>query len=194
MECAGDRKGRPYTGNSGLAIVPVQEGGHALELPKRKQIRLTDYDYGSPGTYFVTICTRDRRCFLSDIVVGEGLAPPEIRLTRIGKLVEEQICTLPERYPSVTIDKFVIMPNHIHLIVSINECSGGASPSPTLFDVMRVLKSITTRIARPYLGGCLLWQRSYHEHVIRNETDYCEIWEYIENNPAKWVEDRYYAE
>ena len=84
------------------------------ELPNRKPLRLRDYDYSSPGAYFVTICTRDRKCFLSRIAVGEGLAPPEIRLTVIGKCVEEQIHALPRRYPSVTVDKHVIMPNHIH--------------------------------------------------------------------------------
>ena len=63
---------------------------------------------------------------------------------------------------------------------------------PSLFDVVRVLKSLTTRMARPFLGENPLWQRSYHEHVIRNEEDYRQVWEYIDTNPAKWAEDRYY--
>ena len=69
----------------------------------------------------------------------------------------------------------------------------GASPSPTLFDVVRVLKSLSTRLSRAQLGDLPLWQRSFHEHVIRNEHDYREIWEYIDANPARWAEDRYYA-
>ena len=186
-----------------------------MDQPKRKPIRLPDYDYSAPGAYFVTICTHERRCILSSITVGEGLAPPEITLTPIGKIVEEQILAIPKRYPAVSIDTFVIMPNHIHLIVSIHEDAGGASPSPaadtvfraggayskgtqnsstTLFDVVRVLKSLTTRLSRGELEGFLLWQRSYHEHVIRNRRDYQEIWEYIDANPAKWAEDRYYAD
>ncbi len=112
------------------------------DLPRRKQIRLPEYSYSAPGAYFVTICTQDRKCILSHIAVGEGLAPPETRVTVIGKCVEEQIHALPQRYPSVTIDKHVIMPNHIHLIVTICEDPGGASPSPTLCDVARVLKSL----------------------------------------------------
>ena len=180
-----------------------------MDLPKRKQIRLWAYDYSTPGAYFVTICTHERRCILSDIAVGEGLAPPETYLSAIGKLVEEQILDLPSRYPSISVDNYVIMPNHIHLIVSIANTTGGASPSPTagseasssesgaspsLFDAVRVLKSLTTRLARPLLGERPLWQRSYHEHVIRNEEDYRQIWEYIDTNPAKWAEDRYYGE
>ena len=163
-----------------------------MDFPTRKQMRLSEYDYSAPGAYFVTICTQNKRCILSRITVGEGLAPPEIRLTVIGKRVEEQILDLPRRFPSISMDKYVIMPNHIHLIVSLHETAGGASPSPTLFDVVRVLKSITTRLSRVNLGDDLLWQRSYHEHVIRGEADYREIWSYIDTNPARWAEDRYY--
>ena len=164
-----------------------------MDLPKRKRIRLPDYDYSSPGAYFVTICTHEKRCILSDIAVGEGLAPPVVTLSPIGECVEGQILSLPNRYPMLSIDHYIIMPNHVHLILSIREAAGGASPSPTVFDVVRVLKSMTTRLSRPNLGEHLLWQRSYHEHVIRGERDYQDIWEYIENNPAKWVEDRYYT-
>ena len=92
-----------------------------------------------------------------------------------------------------TFDTFVIMPNHIHLLVTIREGAGGARASPTLYDAVRAIKSMSTRASRPYLQTESLWQRSYHEHVIRNETAYRQIWEYIENNPAKWAEDRYYT-
>ena len=68
----------------------------------------------------------------------------------------------------------------------------GTSPSPTLFDVVRVLKSLSTRLCRDNLGDLPLWQRSFHEHVIRNENDYREIWEYIDQNPVRWDEDRYH--
>ncbi len=184
-----------------------------MNLPKRKQIRLHDHDYAAPGAYFITICTHDRKCILSEIAVGEGLAPPEpglappepglappetvvdppkTHLSPIGKCVEEQIHQLPLRYPTVAVDKYCIMPNHIHLIVSICDGTGGASPSPTLFDVVRVLKSMTTRLSRATLGEGALWQRSYYEHVIRNENEYQEIWTYIDGNPVKWLDDRYY--
>ena len=164
-----------------------------MPLPKRKQIRLPDYAYSSPGAYFVTICTYARRCVLSRITVGEGLAPPAIALSPVGECVKEQILALPKRYHAVHIDNYVIMPNHIHLLVSFETDSGGASPSPTLFAVVRALKSLSTRLSRDDLGELPLWQRSYYEHVIRNEHDYREIWEYIDANPVKWAEDRYYT-
>ena len=179
-----------------------------MALPKRKALRLPAYDYARPGAYFITICTHDRRCVLSRITVGEGLAPPAVVLSPVGQCVKKQILALPERYPSVRIDKYTIMPNHIHLLVSLREfsggaspsptvfdacaSSGGASPSPTLFDVVRVLKSLSTRLSRGHLGDLPLWQRSFHEHVIRGENDYREIWEYIDENPAKWAGDQYY--
>ena len=94
----------------------------------------------------------------------------------------------------VTIDEYVIMPNHLHMIVRISGETGGASPSPTLYDVVRVLKSLTTRLSRSRLGDLPLWQRGYYEHVIRGEKDYLEIWNYIDTNPARWAEDRYYSE
>ena len=158
------------------------------DAPKRKPARLAEYDYSAPAAYFVTICTQDRQCILSDILVGEGLAPPVCRLTDTGRVVENEILSIPVRYPNVGIDKYVIMPNHIHMIVEIRAQAGGASPSPTLFDVVRVIKSLSTRRSR--LKN--LWQRSYYEHVIRGERDYGEIWTYIDENPAKWTLDRYY--
>ena len=163
------------------------------KLPERKRLRLADYDYSGDGYYYITVCTQGRRRLLSDIAVGEGLAPPEISLSAVGMIVEEQIRDIPRRYPHIKIDKYVIMPNHIHLIVSIRETAGGASPSPTLSDAVRALKSMTARLSRPHLGADRLWQRSFYEHVIRNESDYREIWEYIDNNPAKWADDEYSA-
>ena len=158
------------------------------EAPKRKPVRLTEYDYSAPGAYFVTICTHEKRCILSEITVGEGLAPPVCRLTDTGRVVENEILSVPVRYPGIGIDKYVIMPNHIHMIVEIRAQAGGASPSPTLFDAVRVIKSLSTRRS----GLKKLWQRSYYEHVIRGERDYAEIWTYIDENPAKWTLDRYY--
>ncbi len=165
-------------------------------LPKRKQIRLQTYDYSSAGVYFVTICTAEKKRILSEILpVGEGLAPPETKLSAIGKIVEEQILSLPLRYSTVTIDKYVIMPNHVHLLISLQsgEISGGASPSPTVMDVVRVIKSISTRECSAKYKIKPLWQRSYYEHVVRNEDDYREIWDYIDTNPARWADDCYWA-
>lgn len=160
-----------------------------MEFPKRKKTRLPEFDYSSNGAYFVTICTQDRRCILSDVDVGEGLAPPAVCLTAIGQCVEEEIHAVTKRYENVQIDNYVIMPNHVHLIVSISERTGGASPSPTLADIIRVIKSVSSHRCPE-----LKWQRSYYEHIIRSERDYLEIWNYIDGNPGKWADDKYYIE
>ncbi|MBR2582985.1 MAG: transposase [Oscillospiraceae bacterium] len=166
-----------------------------MDQPKRKQIRLADYDYSSPGSYFVTICTKDRRNILSDIAVGaDALGGPCLTLTEIGQIVERYILSTGN-IAGLSVDQYVIMPNHIHLLLQIGETDaaseGGTSraSAPTLSDAVGALKRLVNREA-----GRNIWQRGYYEHVIRNEHDYREIWEYIENNPAKWAEDRYYTE
>ena len=102
-----------------------------MALPKRKQIRLHQYDYSSPGAYFVTICTKDRRCILSDVAVGAATSrPPELRLTAYGEIVDSAIKSIPAIYPAVFIDNYVIMPNHVHLILCINTDNDGRRLPP----------------------------------------------------------------
>ncbi len=161
-----------------------------MELPKRKPTRLKEYEYSSPGAYFITICIKGYEHLLSQIIVGEGLAPPVAKLTKYGKVAKEQIENLTQRYPNVTIDKYVIMPNHIHLLISSHDNTGGASPSPTITDVICLFKSIATILCRKNgLKQEQLFQRSFHDHIIRGEEDYLKIWEYIDNNPAIWTND-----
>ena len=174
-----------------------------MDLPKRKQIRLRTYDYSAPGAYFVTICTQDRRCILSDIAVGALHEAPavSVRLTQIGQIVDETIRSLPERYSNLTVDQYVIMPNHIHLLLRI-EAERALREAPLREDGTRsllakavgYLKMNSSKRIHEKHPGLQVWQRSYHEHVIRGEEDYRQIWEYIDTNPAKWVEDRYYGE
>ena len=160
-----------------------------MDLPIRKPLRLKEFDYSSPGAYFITICTRERRCVLSDIAVGEGLAPPAVQLTAIGKIVEQQVLLLPARFSMLMVDRYVIMPNHIHLLLTLSEPnSGGASPSPTITDMVGALKSQTSRMS----GAAPLWQRSFFDHIVRNESDHRQITEYIAANPARWAEDRFH--
>ena len=164
------------------------------EQPTRKPNRLSEYDYSTPGSYFITICTYQKKKLLSDITVGEGLAPPAVRYSEIGKIAEQQLLLLPERFPQLTLAHYVIMPNHIHILFTLrkDENAGGASPSPTVIDAVRCFKSLTTRLARPFCGEDALFQRSFHDHVIRNDADYREIWNYIDTNPARWSTDCFY--
>ena len=103
-------------------------------LPKRKHPRLDHYDYSTAGAYFITVCTHKRRCLLSRIV-GRGLAPAEIQYTAYGEIAQEQLLLLEQRYPSLQIDQYVIMPNHIHAILLLEE-TAGASPRPTIMDIV----------------------------------------------------------
>lgn len=157
-----------------------------IDFPTRKRNRLKDYDYSQNGAYFVTICTKDRKEILSSIVVGEGLcALPQNRLTHIGEEIDKCIKYVNNNYDNVIIDKYVIMPNHVHLIVILNNTGGRGNPP--LPNIVGQLKSYTTN---KYKNS--LWQRSYHDHIIRNQKDYQKIWQYIDTNPLKWEEDCFY--
>lgn len=159
-----------------------------MDLPKRKPTRLKEFDYSKQGAYFITICTHNRKNILSDIIVGEGLrALPQVRLTPIGELVNNVIIYIDENYNDVSVDKYVIMPNHIHVIIKIDIPSGGdGTPPLQLYDIIGRFKSFTTK---EY--GNILWQRSFHDHIIRNINDYLDIWNYIDLNPQKWDEDSF---
>lgn len=165
-------------------------------LPKRKSIRLKGYDYGSEGAYFVTICTHDKKCTLSRIRRDDPCGRPRIELTELGKVADEAVSTIENKY-KVTISDCSIMPNHIHLIIFIPKGRTRASPVPTLSKIVGSYKSI---IAVDYLSLCKsrgivmgsLWQNKFYDHIIRDEDDYLTKAQYIENNPAKWIEDKYY--
>ena len=154
-----------------------------MDLPKRKHTRLKAYDYSLPGYYYVTIHMKDESVRLS--TVGRGLAPAEtaVKLTAAGRLVKEQLLQLEKRYSFVNIDKYVIMPNHLHIIFRFLDDAAGASPRPTRFTIL-------TRICNKAENkpGRILFQTSFYDHVIRNEQAYLECWRYIEGNPGKWLE------
>ena len=155
-------------------------------MEKRKPTRLKEYDYSTPGAYFVTICTKDKKHILSNIAVGEGLcALPKNTLTQTGEIVEESLKYINENIDGITIDKYVIMPNHIHIIIVIENTGGHGGPP--LQNIINRFKSYTTNRV-----GRIIWQRSFHDHIIRNREDYLSIWQYIEENPAKWQSDDYY--
>jgi len=163
------------------------------QLPKRKHPRLPSYDYSSAGAYFVTICTEKRRCLLSHIV-GRGLAPAETELSAYGKIAEEQLLLLEKRYPFLRIGLYTIMPNHIHALFILNGETAGASPRPTLTDIVCAYKSLTTRKCKEQKNIPKLFQTSFYEHIIRSHEDYEEICRYIAENPQTWAADKLYAE
>ena len=160
-------------------------------LPKRKHPRLPDYDYSTAGAYFITICTQGRRCLFSRIV-GRGLAPAETVYTQYGIVAREQLLQLEKRFPSLRIEQFVIMPNHIHAILFLEEAAG-ARPRPTISDIVCAYKSLTTRACKQLCPIDKVFQTSFYEHIIRGDKDYDEIAQYIINNPKQWELDKLYS-
>ena len=144
-----------------------------MDLQSRKKNRLENFDYNQNGAYFITICVKDRKKILCDIVGDDAHIVPK----KYGMIVEKYIRNAPE------IEKYVIMPDHIHMIVRIENGSMWAStPTNKVANIVRSLKVLTTKeIGKP------IFQRSYYDHIIRNQNDYNEILEYIENNPKKWI-------
>ena len=145
-----------------------------MELPQRKKIRVGEYDYSQCGAYFVTICTQNRRPILSNIVGDDAHIVPK----RYGQIVEKYLKNAAE------IEKYVIMPDHIHMLIRLEE-QGAEKRSPQASRIASIVRSIKTLTTKEI--GEPIFQRSYYDHVIRNQRDYNEIWEYIENNPRKWM-------
>lgn len=157
------------------------------DYPKRKPTRLKNYDYNSTGVYFITVCTQNKVNYFSDIVISGPNEPATIQLTRFGKIAEEQIKAINFKYADVDIENYVIMPNHIHMIISIFNENEKNNISVT--DVVRIFKSLTTRLCKI---GPVIFQRSFYDHIIRNDTDYLRIRDYVDDNPSKWEEDSLY--
>ena len=172
----------------------------------RRSIRLPDYDYMTPGAYFITVCAQNSQCLLGEAVDGR------LRLNEAGRMIQTVWDELPLHYPNVEIDTFVVMPNHVHGIIVLTDGPVGAAPrgrpdgigqaqgpAPTLSlpDVMHRFKTMTTK---RYTDGVKqskwppfakhLWQRGYFEHVIRRTDKMNRIREYILQNPLRWKFDR----
>ena len=157
-------------------------------MPARKNQRLPSFDYGQPGAYFITVCTDKRRNILSSVVGGDAHIAPCTKLTPIGQVVEKYLLSVPD------LGAYVIMPNHVHMILhsSASRILDGPmwASAPTNNHVPSAVRSWKTLVTKEL--GYSIWQRSYHDHIIRNEEDYNAILRYIQENPAKWCEDRYY--
>ena len=172
-----------------------------MDLPKRKELRLKQYDYSSAGAYFVTICVKDRMRLLSDIIkpVGVGaLDDPQIRLKPIGKIVEKYLLS-SENIPGVKIDRYVIMPDHIHAIIFLypdkyTKYKGGSSRAPTpTNEMLPHMISTFKRFCNVEIENNI-FQRGYIEHIIRDREDYEEHLRYIRDNPSRWCYDELYAD
>ena len=160
---------------------------------------MSHYDYNTPGAYFLTFCTHDRKHLLSRIV-GAIHESPEPQLTNCGRIVDAVIQNIPEHL-SVSIDHYVIMPNHVHLIAVITEDKAlraiHESPQQArsiLSKLIGYIKMNASKTIRQHYGEISVWQRGYFDHVIRNQEDYVALAEYIQTNPVRWKLDKLYTE
>ena len=160
-------------------VIKMQE-----KRPQRKINRMLSFDYSTSGAYFITVCVKDRKPILSSIMDYENEMGKQrkVVLTRLGKIVEETIKNIPNIYSVIAVENYVIMPDHIHFLLRIRTDSNGiALEAPSIDRVIKQMKScITKRI------GFSIWQKSFFDHVIRNENDYFEVYKYIDNNPINW--------
>jgi len=162
-------------------------------LPKRRKNRLEAYDYSRNGVYFVTICTRNMQRVLGEVFVGrDDPGTPQVRLSKYGEVVRDNIERIEAYYEHISVDKHVVMPNHVHIILAISDPGGGvprsSRPTAAVPSVIAAFKKFTAKGI-----GKNIWQTSFHDRIIRTRDEYLRIWQYIDENPAKWEEDAYYS-
>ena len=160
-----------------------------MTLPSRKNYRLKNFDYNTNGTYFVTVCVKDRKRILSEIV-GAGVPDcPKIELLTHGIVADRYIKQFNDFYDYISVDKYIIMPDHIHLLLTVNQKEQSktcVSASDSKNSVIAKFVSTFKRFCNKEFGENI-WQARYYDHIIRNQTDYNETYEYIENNPLNWI-------
>lgn len=172
----------------------------------RKSMRMKGYHYGTPGIYFITICTYKKMCFLGEIKNNK------IVLSREGEYVRSSIEYINTHYRNIHVQNYTIMPNHIHIIIAI--CGAGCYSEPeddsyhydlgdinsaaepqtaTIIDIIRNLKTYT---GNQYYQAkkSILWQRGFYDHIIENEIDHARIENYINKNIDTWQRDKFYCE
>ena len=163
-----------------------------MGLPKRKKMRLNNFDYSQNGKYFITICVKERHELLGKIVGDGVLDVPRNQLSEYGAIVEKYINAIDKTYENISVDKYIIMPNHIHMILFVSDSKSGTSrtPSPTNAVIPSIISTFKRFANKEY--GVSLFQRSYYDHIIRNEKEYLKIWQYIDTNPQTWQNDCFY--
>lgn len=157
----------------------------------RRTLRLKGYDYSSNGSYFITICTKDRNEYFGSINLQKGCECIDIRhLNEYGYIIESGWMNIANIYENIEIDQYIIMPNHIHGIIHISVSNNMFTKS--LNHIIGQFKSSMTKQLKRNGLDLFEWQRNYYEHIIRNEQELNNIREYIINNPMNWNKDEYY--
>lgn len=144
----------------------------------RKHPRLKNYDYSNRNFYFITICTDHKQCIFG--------RPNTLNV--LGKIAEASLLEMEEHVLGIRIDKYVVMPNHVHVIFEVTE------DGCDLLNAIGAYKSAVSKKIHKIKPDIIVWQTSFHDHIIRNQTSYEKIWNYIDGNPLKWEEDCFYQE
>ncbi len=178
------------------------------KLPNRKYVHLKHFDYASSGAYFVTICTHERRHYLSSVVGSNSISPYnellssvensiQVELTELGIIAEQVLFDLEERFSNLIIDSYVIMPDHIHILFVLKKPAQSTTvetqlKNRSIMDIVCTYKSLTTRYCKQKKSIQKLFQASFYEHIIRNREDYERTRKYIYENPIRWFYDGIY--
>ena len=162
-------------------------------IRNRKLPRLSTYDYSLPGSYFITICSHEKRCTFGAVRTLNEAGKADVVYSALGKIVQDSILDIETHYPNIRIDNWVIMPNHVHLLVSITHQVPGSSSIDIPNVVGKFKASVTRNAGRYHVCAQKVWQSSYYDHVVRNDDDYQMIWNYISGNPSRWQEDRLFS-
>lgn len=171
---------------------------HKPEYEHRRSIRLQNHDYASPGEYFITICTYEREPIFGMIRENKMI------LNEWGTIAESSWQNLYQHFSHIHLNSWIVMPNHIHGIICIDEYPDGHFKTDRKFSdaisgsistIVGSFKSATTRKINQIRqnSGATIWQRNYYEHVIRDDITKARIQDYIVNNPKNWTDDRFYA-
>ena len=159
------------------------------------------FDYSSNNLYFVTSCVQDRTCCFGNVVVrtarelsvqDDNDKSAKMELNEFGIIVNNQLQWLENQYPYVVLHHFIVMPNHIHAIIEIDSMKTNSLKIKSLSELMGALKTTSSKLI--HLAGYtdFEWQRSFHDHIIKDEKSYLNISNYIETNPERWEKDKFY--
>ena len=150
-----------------------------MDFCSRKSTRMPGYDYRTSGYYFITICTKDKKCLFGTTK----------KLNEWGKIAERDLVEIPQHFSAVQMDACIVMPNHVHMILKVEQ-----ENTASVNHMIGLYKSGVSRKIRKNKPDAVIWQRSYYDHVIRNQAEYEKIWEYVMYNRQKWEADCYYLQ
>ena len=159
-------------------VAQMLKEDHADRFHVRKHPRLHNYDYSTPNYYFITICTWNKACLFWD----------NNSLNACGQIAQQGLLNIENHFPNVVLDNYVVMPNHIHAILILQEGSENLSV------ILGQYKSYVSKGIHQFLPEQQIWQTSFHDHVIRDQKSYEKIWLYIKSNPANWQKDCFFTE